>query len=234
MADRDFYCYLNEFQATPKARRWWPKAVAICAICGGIYGAAVGSAISTTAGATDVIGIAAAVMAVLCGVPGSRYGVFFDALNRVRFGKQFFGTIAAIGGSILGGFFGMVAVMPLGAILGALGGWFFMQSLLRRFFLRRLLGGFVGAVLGACLGATIAALQKNQSAALVGIAWGLGIGAVVGQLPLLLFAKMMDSLAARHHPESTIIDTTVIDVPNDQIEGPNEPLPRKDTSNDAD
>ena len=31
---------------------------------------------------------------------------------------------------------------------------------------------------------------------------------------------MMNSLARRQHPESRIIDTTVIDVPNDEIEGP--------------
>ena len=119
MADHAFYYNLNQFQAT--TRRWWPKAIAICAVLGGLYGATVGSAISTTDGAADVIGIAAAVMALLFTFPGARYGFFVAMVNRIRFGQLFVGAIAAIVGAILG-----------------------------RFFLRRILGGFVGVVLGAC------------------------------------------------------------------------------------
>ena len=39
MADQEFYHYLNDLQAKPKARRWWPKVIAIFAVLGGIYGA---------------------------------------------------------------------------------------------------------------------------------------------------------------------------------------------------
>jgi hypothetical protein len=226
MPDQDFNYYLDEFQATPKAQRWWPKAIIICAVFSGIYGAAIGSAISTTAGAADVIGIAAAVMAVLCGVPGARFGVFLVVINRLRFGRWILGMLAAAGGAILGGLLGLVAVMPLGAILGAVGGWFLTRAILRRGFFTKLVGRVLGLVLGACVGVMALALSRASSAALMGIAWGLGVGAVVGPLPLLLFAKMMDSLAARQHPESTIIDTTVIDMPNDEIEGPHDDKPR--------
>lgn len=216
MAEQRFYFNLNEFQSRPRTRRWWPKFIGIFALCGGIYGAAIGSAISTMTGAADVIGIAAAVMAMLCGVPGARFGFFFGILNRARFARLLFGMLAAMVGAVLGGFLGMVIVMPLGAILGAVGGWLFMQAVLRRFFLRRLLGGFVGAVLGACIGATILALSQAPSAALVGIAWGVGIGVVVGLLPLLVFAKMMDSLAPKRYTESKIIDVKVVEPPNDE------------------
>ena len=82
MANHEVYYNLSQFQAERATCRWWPKIVAICAIFGGIYGAAIGSAISTTAGAADVIVIAAGVLAVLCGVPGARFGLFFGILNR--------------------------------------------------------------------------------------------------------------------------------------------------------
>jgi hypothetical protein len=219
MPGQEFHYDLNQFQATPRTGRWWPKVIAICAIFGGVYGAAIGATISTTAGAADVIGIAAAVMAVLCGVPGARFGRFFGMVNRLRFGRWFLGIIAAMGGAILGGLLGIVVVMPLVAVLWAITGWFVTQAILRGFF-KRLLGGIVGVVVGACFGATVLALQRDQAAALVGIAWGIGIGVVVGPLPLLLFVKMLDSLARQRHPESKIIDTSVIDVPNDEIEGP--------------
>jgi hypothetical protein len=66
-----------------------------------------------------------------------------------------------------------------------------------RFFLGRVLG----IVLGACLGAILLALSHASSAALVGIAWGPGIGAAVGPLPILLFVKMLDALAPRRYTD---------------------------------
>jgi hypothetical protein len=216
MADPELDYYLNQFQAKPRTPRWWPKVIAICALFGGIYGAAMGSAINTTAGTAEVIGIAAAVMALLCGVPGARFGLFFGILNRARFARLLFGMLAAMGGAIFGGLLGVMAVMPLGAIVGSLGGWFLGRTLLRRGFFRRLLGGFVGVVLGACIGTIVLALQRDHAAALVGIAWGLGSGAIVGPLPLLLFVKMMDSLAPRRQTEDNVIDVKVMDAPNDQ------------------
>jgi hypothetical protein len=213
MANQGFYYDLNEFQTTRTPGRWWPKAIAILALCGGIYGAAIGSAISTTAGAAEVIGIVAILMAMLCGVPGARFGFFLGILNRVRFGRLFLGMFAAMGGAIIGGFLGLMTVIPLGAILGAVAGWFFTQAILRGFF-KRLFGGFVGLVLGACIGATVLAIQRDH--AFVGIAWGLGIGGIGGPLPLLLFAKMMDALPPKRYTESKIIDVKVTDVPHDE------------------
>ncbi len=210
MADQEFYHYLNDLQAKPKARRWWPKVIAIFAVLGGIYGAVLGSAIATSAGAANVIGAAAGIVAVLCSFPGARYGFFFGMMNRVRFGRLFIGTIAAIVGAILGGYLGLMFVTPLGVvILGAVGGWFFMRAILWRFFLRRILGGFVGVVLGAGIGAMIAALQKDQAAALVGIAFGMGVGAVVGPLLFLLFIGTLTSLPHTHgNDRGNYIDAT--------------------------
>jgi hypothetical protein len=216
MAEQEAYYTLNDPRARPTARRWWPKAIVICAVLGGIYGAAIGSAVSTTAAAAEVIGIAAAVMALICGVPGSRFGYFLGMVNRLRFGRLFVGLYAAMGGAILGGFIGLTAAMPLGAILGAVGGWIFTGAILRHGFFRRLLGRVFGVALGACIGATVLALQRDQTTALVGIAWGLGIGALVGPLPLLSFVRMLDSLVRKRHPEGTVIDAKVMEVPHDQ------------------
>jgi len=166
MADQEFYHYLHDLQTRSKARRWWTKALVVCAVIGGIYGAMIGSAIAASVGAANVIETAAGVVAVLLAFPGARYGFFFGMVNRVRFGRLFIGTIAAIFGAIFGGYLGLMFVTPLGVvILGAVGGWFFMRAILWRFFLRRILGGFVGVVFGAGIGAMIAALQKDQAAA---------------------------------------------------------------------
>jgi hypothetical protein len=193
------YSFLNDFQTRSKARRWWPKLIAVCALLGGSYGAAVGSVVSTSVGAANVIGGVAAVMAFLFALPGARYGFFFGMVNRVRFGRLFLGTVAAIGGAILGGYLGLLAVTPFGLlILGALGGWFFMQVILYRYFFRRILGGLAGVVLGAGIGAIIAALQQDQSAALLGLAWGVGIGAAAGPLLFLLFIGTLRSLPHTH------------------------------------
>jgi hypothetical protein len=120
------------------------------------------------------------------------------------------GTTAAIAGAIVGGYLGLMAVTPLGAVLlGAVGGWFFMRAILWRYFLRRILGGFVGVVLGAGLGAMIVALQKNQAAALVGIAWGVGIGAIIGPLLFLLFVGTLRSLPHAHgNDRGNVVDAT--------------------------
>lgn len=220
MTDHGSYEDLNQFQATRTTQRWWPNATMTCAVLGGIYGMAVGSAISTTAEAAGIIGIAAAIMAVLCGVPGARFGALLGMVIRTPFARLFLGVLAAMVGAIIGGFLGMAVVIPLGAILGAVGGWVFVGAILRGGgWLWRLQWQGLGVVLGACIGATILALNQAPSAALVGIAIGFGIGAVLGPLPLLLFVKMMGSLAVRQHAERKIVDVKVVDVPKDEIEG---------------
>ncbi|MGD0900352.1 MAG: hypothetical protein ABR915_21175 [Thermoguttaceae bacterium] len=216
MIDHRLYYDLNQFQAAPRTSRWWPKVIALLGILGGVYGAAIGSAISTTAGAADVIVIAAGIMAVIVGVPGARIGSLLGLVTRTRFGRFFLGMLAAMGGAILGGFFGIVAVMPVGAILGAVVGWLLTGAILRHGFFRRLLGQVVGLVLGACVGAIVVALQRDQGAALVGIGWGLGVGIVVGPLPLLLFMKMLDSLASTQRAQRTVIDAKVVDASHDE------------------
>ena len=198
-ANQEIYCYLNDLQARPNARHWRPRLMAICAIFGAIYGAAVGSTISTTTGAADLIGAVAGVAAFLLAFPGARFGCFFDMLNRVRFGRWFFGTITASAGAALGGYFGLIAVMPLGVVfLGAVGGWFVMRALLWRFFFMRLLGGFAGIVLGVCIAAMLAALQKDHSAALAGLASGVGIGAVAAPLLFSSFLGVLNLLPYTH------------------------------------
>ena len=67
----------------------------------------------------------------------------------------------------------------------------------------------MGVVLGAGIGAMIAALQKDQAAALVGIAWGTGIGAVVGPLLFFLVIGTLNSLPHTHgNGRGNYIDAT--------------------------
>ena len=176
MADQEFYYCLNQLQLRPGGRRWWFKAIAICAVLGGIYGASLGSAIGAVPGAADVIEITAGVMAVICGVPGARLGSLLGIVTRNRFGRLFLGMFATIGGAILGGFLATMILLALGAILGAVGGWVLARTLLalRHGNLRRFLVGIVGAVLGMFIGAILWAVNLNQATALAGATLGLG------------------------------------------------------------
>jgi hypothetical protein len=200
MADQQFRHYLNEFQLRPNARRWWPKALAFCAVLGGIYGASLGSAIGAVPRAADVIEIAAAIMAVVCGVPGARLGSLLGIITRNRFGRLFLGMFAAIGGAIVGGFLATMILLALGAILGAVGGSVLARALLalRHGTLRSFLVGIAGAMFGMFLGATLWAVNLNQSAALAGASWGLGIGVVIGPLLLFMVVGALNGLARTH------------------------------------
>ena len=197
MVDHD---YLNEFQTQLHGKRSLMKAFVVCAFLGGIYGASLGSAIGAVPGAADVIEIAAGIMALICGVPGARLGSLLGVVTRNRYGRLFLGMFAAIGGAIVGGFVATMILLALGAILGAVGGWVLARAILalRHGNLRRFLVGIVGAVLGMFLGAVLWAINLNQSAAIAGAAWGLGIGVVVGPLLLLMLIGALDGLARTH------------------------------------
>ena len=126
------------------------------------------------------------------------------------------------GGAILGGFLATMILLALGAIFGAVCGWVLARAILalRHGILRRFLVGIVGAVVGLQLGAVLWAIRLNEARALTGTGWGLGIGAVVGPILLLLLIGMLRSLPHARHPRRTVIDAKVVDVPGDQIEGP--------------
>jgi len=200
MAYQEFHYDLNEFQTQLHGKRTLMKAVVVCAVLGGIYGATVGSAIGAVPGAPDVIEVAAALIAVICGIPGARLGSLLGIVARHRFGKLFLGMFAAIGGAIVGGFLATMILLALGAILGAVGGWVLARGIiaLRHGNLRRFLVGIVGAVLGMFLGAILWAINLNQTAALAGASWGLGIGVVVGPLLLLMVVGALNGLARTH------------------------------------
>ena len=208
MAEQQFH-YFNQIPLRPHGRRWWPKAIAFSAFLGGIYGASMGSAVGAVPGTADVIAIAAAAMAFICGVPGARIGALLGIVTRIRFGRLYLGMFAAMGGAIIGGFLATMILLALGAILGAVGGWILMQAVLQRFFLRRIFGGIAGAVLGMFLGAMLWAVRLNQSAALAAAAWGLGIGIVVGPLLLLMVMGALNSLADTHvSGRKNVVDAT--------------------------
>jgi hypothetical protein len=211
MSNQAFQYDFNQLRLPPQSRRWWPKALAICAVLGGIYGAALGSAIGAVLPSLHVIVAAAAILAVICGPIGARAGFFLDVVRQVRYGRLFTGTVATIGGAILGGFLATMVLLALGAIPGTVGGWLLVRAVmaLRHGVVRRFLGGIAGAVLGMFLGATLWAVRINQAPALTDAAWGLGIGIIVGPLLLLLFIGTLRSLpAARRRDDGSIVDTT--------------------------
>ncbi len=45
---------------------------------------------------------------------------------------------------------------------------------------------------------------------------GLALGVVVGLLPLLLFVKMMDSFVPKRYANDRIIDSTAVEVDDDE------------------
>ncbi len=206
MAEGD---YPNEFAVKLHGRRSLLKALAVCAVLGGIYGAAVGSAIGAVPGAAEIVEIAAGVMAVICGVPGARLGSFIGLVTRNSFGKLFLTLFAAIGGALLGGFLATVLLLAFGAILGAVGGWLLATGIiaLRHGVLRRFLVGLSGAILGTFAGAILWAVNLHQSLALVGAAWGAGIGALAGTLLLLAAIGALNSITKTHvNRRKTYID----------------------------
>ncbi len=197
MAEHD---YPNEFAAKLHGARSLLKALAVCAVLGGIYGAAVGSAIGAVPGAAGIVEFAAGIMAVICAVPGARLGSFIGLVTRNRFGKLFLTLFAAIGGALFGGFLATILLLAFGATLGAVGGWLLATGIiaLRHGVLRRFLVGVAGAVLGTFAGAILWAVNLHQNLALVGAAWGAGIGVLVGPLLLLMVIGALNSITKTH------------------------------------
>lgn len=187
--------YSSDLETQSNPRRTWVKILALCAAMGGAYGAAIGAIIATPDGAAKLIGIVAGVVAAICAFPGLRYGSFFGHVNRLRFGRLFVGTVATVLGAILGGLLGIVTTMPLGALSGAIGGWFFGRFISQRDY--RFHYELLGVFMGACIGAVVLTLRQDETAALPGASWGLGIGAIIGPLLFLLFIGTLYSLPRR-------------------------------------
>ncbi|HEX2974055.1 MAG TPA: hypothetical protein VHP11_17110 [Tepidisphaeraceae bacterium] len=195
MPDPEYY-FPEHLRNRPRRVGLVPKAVAVCAVIGGVYGAAIGSIITTTEDAAYPIGVAAGFMAFVFLVPSMRWTMLLRLIGPLRYAALFVSIAAALAGAMLGGFFGIVAMSPLGAILGAGLGWFCGRAFAgpRARFLSRLLNAILGVILGACIGATVMALRRDQPAALLGIAWGVGIGITVGAALCLLFVGRVLSI----------------------------------------
>jgi len=180
--------FMDDFEMPSDAKQSLMKAIVVCAAIGGIYGAAIGSVVSTTGGAVKAIVITAGILALIGGILGARYGVFFGRANHVRFGSVFVGLIAAIGSAILGAFLAVSTLAFPGSAFGAFGGW-----LLGRYIAppdRRFLAKTLGVFVGACLGAIILNVPQARS----GAVWGLGIGAISGPMMFLVFIAALNLL----------------------------------------
>jgi hypothetical protein len=202
--------YVNEFTIKLHGTRSLLKALAVCALLGGIYTATVGSAIGAVQGAAGIIAIAAGIFAVPCGLTGARIGTFIGVVTRNRFGQLFLALFAAIGGALLGGFLATVLLLAFGAVLGSVGGWVLATGIiaLRHDVVRRFFLGIAGATLGTFVGAILWAIHLQQIAALAGAAWGAGVGAIVAPLLLLAVIAALNSFTkARKDHRATYIDT---------------------------
>ena len=59
----------------------WGSMLLMAIVLGGIYGASVGSAIGAVPGAAEIIELAAGALALICAMPGARYGFFFGMVG---------------------------------------------------------------------------------------------------------------------------------------------------------
>jgi hypothetical protein len=177
----------------PLTRRLWPKAVVVCAVIGGIYGATLGSVLATTAYAIAPIEIVATVSAVLGAFWASRIGSLFSILSRVRFTRLFLTSFSAVIAALVGVFPVLMALALPWSLGGAIVGW--LAGRYNAHSWRRIAAEILGAVLGGCFGTVIFSMEQDQTVGRIGVLWGMGIGAVVGALLPLLFVKALNSFA---------------------------------------
>lgn len=185
--------------ARPGVRGALVKAVTVCGVMGGAYGAAMGALVGTAHGGARLIGISSGIMALICAVAGTGYGALFGMLNRIRHGRLFASAVAAACGAILGGFFAILALALFHAIGGGFCGWLVGRVVVRRE--QRFVGSVWGSVVGACLGATAAGLRQNQAVAFPMAGVGAAVGAVGGIVLILLLIRTINALL-REHEES--------------------------------
>jgi hypothetical protein len=217
MVNYDNYRDLGHFPPPPDGR-WRRKAATFVALCGGVFGAAVAAAVATVPHAGAVLGIAAAVVALLFAVPVVKLVSIFPILRHTPFTRFALAAQAATGGAVVGAFLGMMFAVPGPVFLGGICGWLTAKVSVRGGLLTRLGTQVAGILLGASLGVILAVLQINGRPALPAIAWGLLVGAVIGALPLLGFMRMFDAVAPRPAQKGEdLADGDVIDVPSSEV-----------------
>jgi len=146
-----------------------------------VYGAGVGAvlgAILTSHGswAVTILMIAGGAAAVLGWFGGSRYGLIFGAVNRVRGGPVVGGVLGCLAGAILGSSLGVFLVGCLGTIPGSIAGNL-LGKVLSRFKIRPWPSP-VWALLGACIGGIIVALIVDFENAVTGALAGAVVGGI--------------------------------------------------------
>ncbi len=146
-----------------------------------VYGMGVGAvlgALLATQGtwAVTALAIGAGVASVLGWIMGSRYGLIFGAVNRVRGGPVIGGVLGALAGGLLGGMLGVFLVGCLGTIPGSIAGNL-LGKLLARFKVRPLTSP-VWTLLGACIGGILLAMLTDHQEAVSGALTGALVGGI--------------------------------------------------------
>jgi hypothetical protein len=146
-----------------------------------VYGMGLGAvlgALLATQGTWGVTALAlgAAGAAVLGWFMGSRYGLLFGAVNRVRGGPAVGGVLGLIAGAVVGGSLGVFLVGCLGTIPGSIAGNLLGKGLDR--FKIRPWSELVWIVIGACIGGIILALVQDPELAVPGALTGAMVGGI--------------------------------------------------------
>jgi hypothetical protein len=115
-------------------------------------------------------------------VLGARYGLAFEAVNRIRHGNWFCGVVAAVFGAVVGGMLGAMLTAFVRALLGALAG----AALGKLVRVKVDLPTIWFVVSGAMSGVVVQAWQSDAAAAWAGAWLGAIVGASAG--PLIFFA----------------------------------------------
>jgi hypothetical protein len=166
-------------------------------IYSGFCGAILGAVLRAVDGAIQAVAVGATILGLLGWLAGARFGWFLGTVNRVRFGPFIGGLCGSIAGGLLGAFGGAAAFTIIAGYVGALIGMV-VGAILGSYragagagCIRPLLGAIGGALLGPC----VETIYRNPDAALVGAAYGAGVGAAAGTMLYLALVGIVASLS---------------------------------------
>ncbi len=153
------------------------KAVLRYSVYGMGFGAALGALLATHGSwGVTALAIGAGLGALVGWIAGSRYGLLFGAVNRVRGGPAVGGVLGLLAGTILGGSLSVFLVGCLGTIPGGIAGTMVGKKLAH--FKIKPWGEMVWSLVGACIGGLILALVRDSESAVPGALTGATVGGI--------------------------------------------------------
>ena len=177
--------------ASEPGRKSHVQDICLFAVLGLLFGAVVGSVLSTSPTARIAVKYVAPGGAILGLVAGIYYGFFFNIANRCKGGWPLFGIIGGIEVAAVGTLVIAFAVSIIGTLAGLAAGWLVGSLMTNR---HRALMLFVGLIAGA----VIQACWSNPTTGIRGVVWGCVMGAVGGPA-FLLFCSALGYVAIRRN-----------------------------------